>query len=193
MKIVSMPRASVFGLCVALGAFGAGCMTDGEFDETEASVSSEITLDPTASYSLIGVQSGRCVGPVGSSTASNVRLEIQNCTATAIQRWRPEPVGSGFFRMHNELSGLCIDVSGASLALGAPIIQFTCNTGANQQWAVADVTGGSERLTVRHSGQVLDVTGQGTAAGTLLEQWSSNGGANQHFTMPEALPAIVAQ
>jgi len=190
MKIVSM-RASVSGLCLALGAFGTGCMTDGDLDGTEASVSSEISLDPTASYTLIGVQSTRCVGPVGGSTASNVRLEIENCTGTAIQRWRPEPVGGGFFRMHNELSGLCIDVSGASLALGAAVIQFTCNTGTNQQWAVADVTGGSERLTVRHSGQVLDVSGQGTAAGTLLEQWSSNNGANQHFTMPEALPAIV--
>src|ERR1044071_156909 len=192
MKMVSMPRASVFGLCVTLGAFAARCMTDGDLDGTEASVSSEITLDPTASYSLIGVQSGRCVGPVGGSTASNVRLEIQTCNSTAIQRWRPQPGGGGFCRMHNELSGLCIDVSGASLALGAAVIQFTCNTGTNQQWSVADVAGGSERLTVRHSGQVLDVTGQGTAAGTLIDQWSSNNGGNQHFTMPEALPAIVA-
>jgi endo-1,4-beta-xylanase len=186
MTIVST-RASVFGLCLALGAFGAGCATDG----TEASVGSEINLDPTATYALVGVQSNRCVGPVGGSTASNVRLEIESCTGTANQRWRPEPVGSGFFRLHNELSGLCVDVSGASLALGAPVIQFTCNTGANQQWLVTDVTGGSERLTARHSGQVLDVAGQGTAAGTLLQQWSSNGGANQHYLMNEAVPAIV--
>jgi hypothetical protein len=179
----------MFGLCLALGAFGTGCATDG----TEASVSSEITLDPTATYALLGVQSNRCVGPIGGSTASNVRLEIETCTGTANQRWRPESVGSGFFRLHNELSGLCMDVSGASPFLGAAVIQFTCNTGANQQWAITDVAGGSEVLTARHSGQVLDVTGQGTAAGTLLEQWASNGGANQHFGMNEALPAIVGQ
>lgn len=190
MKIVST-RASVSGLCLALGAFGTGCMTDGDLDATEASVSSEITLDPSASYALVGVQSNLCVGPIGGSTASNVRLEIENCTGTANQRWRPEPVGGGFFRLHNELSGLCMDVSGASILLGAPVIQFTCNTGANQQWTITDVTGGSERLTARHSGQVLDVTGQVTAAGTLLEQWSSNDGANQHYFMNEALPAIV--
>jgi hypothetical protein len=193
MKIMSMPRASVFGLCVALGAFGAGCMTDGDPDGTEASVSSEISLDPTATYAMVGVQSGRCIGPIGGSTASNVQLEIENCTGTANQRWRPESISSGFFRWRNELSGLCIDVSGGSLSAGAAVIQFACGTQTNQQWAVTDVTGGSERMTARHSGLVLDVTGQGTAAGTRLEQWFSNGGANQHFTMPEALPAIVAQ
>jgi len=166
-------------------------MTDGNLDEGGASVSSEISLDPTASYTMVGVQSNRCVGPVGGSTASGVRLEIETCTGMAIQRFRPEAMGSGFFRMRNELSGLCIDVSGASPFLGAPIIQFACGTGTNQQWLVSDVTGGSERLTARHSGQVLDVTGQGTAPGTLLEQWSSNGGANQHFFMNEALPTIV--
>ena len=194
MKFLSVSRASVFGhgLCLALGAITAGCMADGNLDEGEASVSSEITLDPTASYTLVGVQSNLCVGPVGGSTASGVRLEIETCTGTANQRFRPEAMGGGFFRLRNELSGLCMDVSGASLFLGAPIIQFECHTGSNQQWSIADIAGGSERMTARHSGQVLDVTGQGTAPGTLLEQWSSNGGANQHFFMNEALPAIVA-
>lgn len=188
MKIVSI-RVSVSGLCLALGAFGAGCATD----ETESSVSSEITLDPTASYAIVGAQSNRCVGPTAGSTASGAQLEIEDCTGTANQRWRPESMGGGFFRWRNELNGLCIDVSGASPFLGATVIQFTCGTQTNQQWTVADVTGGSERMTARHSGLVLDVTGQGTAAGTKLEQWSSNGGANQHFFMNEALPAIVAQ
>ena len=198
MKIVSMSRASVFGLCVALGAFGAGCMADGDLDGTEASVSSEISLDPTASYSMVGVQSNRCVGPIGGSTASGVQLEIQNCTGTANQRWRPELMSGGFFRWKNELSGLCIDVSGGSTFAGAAVIQFACGTQTNQQWAVSDIAGGtdaggSERMTARHSGLVLDVAGQGTAAGTKVQQWFSNGGANQHFAMPEALPAIVAQ
>lgn len=191
MKIVSMPRASVFGygLCLALGAITTGCMTDGKLDE--ASVSSGITLDPTASYAMVGVQSNRCVGPVGGSSALGTRLEIENCTGTANQRWRPESMGSGFFRWRNELNGLCIDVSGGSLSAGAAVIQWTCGSQTNQQWLAGDITDGSDRMTVRHSGMVLDVTGAVTTAGTLLEQWFSNGGSNQHFFLNEALPAIV--
>lgn len=190
MKIVSMPRASVFGLCLALGAFGAGCMADGEVDGTEASVSSEISLDPTATYAMVGVQSNRCIGPTGGSAALGVQLEIENCTGTANQRWRPESMGSGFFRWRNELNGLCMDVNGGSLSAGAAVIQWTCGTQTNQQWTVSDISDGSDRMTARHSGLVLDVTGQGTAAGTKIEQWFSNGGSNQHFFINEALPAL---
>jgi hypothetical protein len=44
MTIVSMPRASVFGygLCLALGALGSGCMADGSIGQDEASVASAV-------------------------------------------------------------------------------------------------------------------------------------------------------
>src|SRR6185369_11691852 len=44
MRIGSMPRASVFGygLCLALGALGTGCMADGSIGKDEASVASAV-------------------------------------------------------------------------------------------------------------------------------------------------------
>lgn len=189
MKIVKVVRASAL-VCLVAGLAGAGCVAT-DSDPDEAATSASITLDSTSTYSMVGVQSGKCVGIVGVSSASGAQLDIETCTFTANQRFRPEPMANGFFRMRNELTGLCIDVSGAVTTNGGAVIQFTCGTQTNQQWRVTDVAGGSEVLTARHSGLVLDVTLQGTADGTRLEQFASNGGANQHFVMNQAIPAIA--
>lgn len=182
MKIVHV-------LSLALLSGGAGCMTNEAPAEDESLASADITFTAGASYTLVGVQSNKCIGVA--STASGTRLDLETCTGTANQRFRPESMGGGFFRMRNELSGLCVDVSGASTADGAAIIEFACGTQTNQQWSFADITGGSERVTARHSGKVLDVTGQATADGTLIEQWTSNNGSNQHFVMTQRLAAIT--
>ena len=190
MKIVHVLRVSLCScaLSPALVSGGAGCMTDAP-TEDESFVGADITFTPGASYTLVGVQSSKCVGVA--STASGTRLDLETCTGTANQRFRPESMGGGFFRLRNELSRLCVDVSGASTADGAAVIEFACGTQINQQWSFTDITGGSERVTARHSGKVLDVTGQATADGTLIEQWTSNNGGNQHFVMTQAVTAIT--
>src|ERR1041385_5975320 len=86
MKIVCL-RASVrYGLYFALAAAGSGCMADQD-PVTEASTTS----------AMVGVQCNKCVGPVGGSTDVGVQLEIETCTGTANQRFRPEAMGGGFF------------------------------------------------------------------------------------------------
>lgn len=194
MKRMHM-RASGFGygLCFALGVAASGCIADGsDLDGSERSISSAITINVNSSYIVTGVQSNKCVGVPGGS-AAHVQLDIETCNGAAAQRFRPEAMGGGFFRLRNEQTGQCIDVSGVSLADGAAILQFTCGTGTNQQWSFTDVASGAERVTARHSGKVLDVTGQGITDGTLVEQWSSNNGTNQQFRLAQALPAIIVQ
>jgi hypothetical protein len=190
MKIVHLPRVfqCSYALSLALVSGGAGCVIGEAPAQDEALVSADITFTPGAAYTLVGVQSNKCIGVA--NAASGTRLDLETCAGTANQRFRPESMGGGFFRMRNELSGLCVDVSGASTADGAAVIEFACGTQTNQQWSFTDITGGSERVTARHSGKVLDVTGQATADGTLIEQWTSNNGGNQHFVMRQALAAI---
>lgn len=193
MKIMPVRAwAPCYGLCLAVVAAGSGCATDQDADPAvaESATGAAITLNTSSSYTLVGVQSNKCVGVPGASTAVGAQLDIETCTGIASQRFRPEAMGGGFFRMRNELSGLCMDVSGVSLADGAAVIQFTCSTGLNQQWSFTDVTPGAERLTARHSGKALDVTGQGTADGTPVEQWTWNTGNNQRYVMSQALPAF---
>lgn len=195
MKSVNSYRMSgvCCGVAIAIAASGAGCIDDRESGDGEdhgESVSA-ITFDPNANYEIVGVQSGKCVGAVGASKASNTPLEIRPCSGNATQRFHPTAVGGGFFQLTNELSGLCVDVSGLSLLDGAAVTQFTCNGGPNQQWSFTDLGAGAERLTVRHSGKVLDVTGAVATDGTVLEQWTSNGGANQQFTLLAGVPAFA--
>lgn len=185
--------AFCYGICLAAGLIGTGCIDDASQGDGEGSLRSAITIDTTASYAIVGVQSGKCVGVVDSSTASNARLEIRPCGGIASERVRPEAMGGGFFRLRNELSGLCIDVSGMSTADGAAVIQFACGTGPNQQWSFTDVASGGERLTARHSGKVFDVTGAVSTDGALIEQWSSNNGANQQFTLVKQVPALLPE
>ena len=192
VNLLRMP-AFCYGLCLAVGVIGAGCIEGVDSDGSEGSIQAAITLDTTASYAVVGVQSSKCVGVVDSSRTSNARLEIRTCTGTASERFRPEAMGSGFFRLRNELSGLCLDVAGQSTSDGAAVIQFDCHTGLNQQWSFTDVAGGADRLTVRHSGKVLDVTGAVSTDGALLEQWTSNAGTNQQFVLAKAVPALSAR
>jgi hypothetical protein len=173
------------------GALGAGCMNDRALEEDVDDTSSAITIDVNAAYTVVGVGSNKCVGVVDASTATHARLDIETCSGTSSQRFHPEAMGGGFFRLRNERSGLCADVLGEGLTDGTLVIQFTCGTGLNQQWSFTDVAGGAERITVRHSGEVLDVTGEGTADGTLLEQWTSNNQTNQQFRLATAVAPIA--
>jgi len=193
MKIMNQRRTigSWHGLGFTLAALGAGCATDRAVDEDLDDTSSAITIDVNAAYTIAGVESNKCVGVVDASTATHARLDIETCNGASSQRFHPEAMGGGFFRLRNERSGLCADVLGDGLTDGTLVIQFTCGTGQNQQWSFTDVAGGAERITVRHSGKVLDVTGRATADGTLLEQWTSNNQTNQRFTLTTAVAPIA--
>ena len=75
--------ATSCGLCLVVGALATGCI-DGALDDQndESSTSSEIVFNGNSNYAMVGVQSNKCVGPVGRSTAVGVQLEIETCTGT---------------------------------------------------------------------------------------------------------------
>jgi poly(3-hydroxybutyrate) depolymerase len=174
----ALPLAVALATTLGTAACG-GSAPEGE--EPSAQVESAIQVGSDI-YTLVGLQSGKCVEVQGGSTASLARLDIATCNGSPRQQFRAEGMGSGFFRLRNVNSNLCVDVSGASTADGAAVIHYACGGGLTPQWSCTDVSGG-ERVAARHSGKVLDVTGKNTADGTLLEQWTSNGGSNQVFTL----------
>ncbi|WP_438031419.1 endo-1,4-beta-xylanase [Sorangium sp. So ce204] len=148
-----------------------------ELDELAESV----TIDTAATYTITGVQSGKCVEVAGGSTADAAAMQIASCNGSTRQQFRMESAGGGYYRIRNVNSNRCMDVAGASTSDGARIQQYSCWSGENQQWSFTDVASGVVRLTARNSGKSLDVYGRGTADGTAVIQWASNGGTNQQF------------
>ncbi len=151
-------------------------------DAAVLTVASPITIDTTATYTLVGVGSGKCVDVPNGSTSTGVQLDIATCVSSPRQQFKLDAQGSGTYHLRNVGSGLCMDVNAASTADGAAVIQWTCGTGSNQQWSFAD-SNGAETVTAHHSGKLLDVSNAGTADGTKLQQWTANGGTNQLFKL----------
>jgi endonuclease/exonuclease/phosphatase family metal-dependent hydrolase len=138
----------------------------------------------TASTTIVGAQSGKCVDVKGKSTAKGAIVEQWACNGGSNQSFSLVPTDSGYYTIRNDRSGLCLNVDGRSLADGGAIIQWTCGVAAkNDQWKPVPVAGGRYALVARHSGLCLDVPRHSTADGVQLEQWDCNGGDNQSFAL----------
>ncbi|WP_437737199.1 RICIN domain-containing protein [Sorangium sp. So ce1335] len=147
-----------------------------------AEVEADISTDTT--YTLVGVQSGRCVDvDAAVSTADDVVLQLWDCNGGTNQQFRFEAVDGGYYRIRSVRSDKCLDVRSGSTADGAAIVQFTCHGNRNQQWYVTALGGGAVRITSRLSGKVIDAYGSPPANGTALLQRASNGSTSQQFRL----------
>jgi polyhydroxybutyrate depolymerase len=175
-------------LAAATGILAVSCVIgpeeayDAEIEE-EGSLDNAITIDTSAVYTIVGIQSNKCVEIRGGSTASSAAAQIATCNGATRQQFRAESMGSGYFRLKNVNSGLCLGTNGGSAADGATIVQSACGTAGSQQFQFVDVATNVQRINVRSSGKALDVMGHATADGTSLLQWPWWNGGNQKFSL----------
>jgi len=180
-------RPALLALSLVIAA-GVACSAPGEWTTTTVS---PLNVDATATYTLVGVQSGKCVDVPNGSTSNGVQLDISTCVAgSARQQFKLDSQGNGYYHLRNVGNGLCVDVNAAGTTDGTAVIQWTCGTGLNQQWLFTD-SNAAETLTARHSGKLLDVSNGGTADGTKLQQWTANSGSNQLFKLQNVSGAYV--
>jgi pectate lyase C len=123
-------------------------------------------------FSLVNVNSNKCLDVNGRSTADGALVIQWPCTGSPNQRFTTEDAGSGWVRLRAQHSNKCIGVAGSSTADGALIEQRTCGSGTNQQWQLQDQGGGQLRLTPRHSGKAADVINCSTADAAQVRQWT---------------------
>ncbi len=143
---------------------------------------SPITIDTSATYTLVGVASGKCVDVPNGSTSTGGQLDI----ATASAR----PGSSSSWTRRGAATTTCATWAAAYAWTSTPrrrrtgrrSSSGTCGTASNQQWLFTD-SSGAETATVHHSGKLLDVSNGSTADGTKLQQWTATSGTNQLFKL----------
>jgi len=145
---------------------------------------SAMQIIPTASYTVVGAASNKCLQYVAGGAADGAKAEIRTCDGSKAQLFTLRAVPGGYYELVSaQGTNECLDVPAFMQDDGAGVQQWTCNGGANQQWIVADAGPDAIRLIARHSGKVLAINGENTGDGSLLGQWAWKSGSNQRFKL----------
>jgi V8-like Glu-specific endopeptidase len=164
-----------------------GCTAMGTGFNFGMRISSLLAVSPTLQSltfyapAVFAEHSGKVLDVSGVSVADGARVVQWDFHGGGNQRFRPELLADGTFRLIADHSGKVLDVEGASTANGARIIQWPWQGGANQRFRLEPVGNGYYRLVAQHSGRVVDVSGVSMDAGAEMVQWDWWGGGNQRF------------
>jgi glucosylceramidase len=142
-------------------------------------------ISPTAWYTVVNANSGKCVDEANWGTAPGTAVQQWACgSGQHNQQWQLTPTSNGYYRASPRFApALAWDVTGVSTADGALAQLWTYGGGNNQQWLPQPTGNGAWRFVARHSGKCLDVSGSSTADGARLRQWTCNGTAAQSFRL----------
>jgi hypothetical protein len=97
-----------------------------------------VGADGVQYWSLVSLNSGKCMDVADASAANNANIQQYPCTGTDNQKWAiTTSPGTGLTTFRNKLSQKCLDVAGADTANNANVQQYTCGNGDNQNfyWA----------------------------------------------------------
>ncbi|WP_079087450.1 RICIN domain-containing protein [Streptomyces scabiei] len=86
-----------------------------------------------SSFSLVNINSGKCLDVKGASTSAEAEVIQWPCNGNNNQRWTFSDSAVISVR-----SGMCLDVPGGSTGDGTALIQWPCNGNTNQQWSLTE-------------------------------------------------------
>ncbi len=148
-----------------------------------APAASAATVDPNASYILIGRGSGKALDVYNLAMNDGARITQWTRNDGLQQQWQFVDSGNGYYRIKSRLSGKVLDVYNWSTADGGAIVQYTDYNQNNQQFRLQDTSNGFVSLISRHSGKAVEVQGASTADGANIVQYSNWGGNNQQWQL----------
>ena len=130
MNIMPIIKASKTLSLVLLGAAASAVLAASGCVETEdvAPAAKSFTPDPNAMYTVISVQSGKCVEVTEGEPHA---LQIRNCATSPRHRFKIAAAGGGFYKLRNVETDLCVDIDGQSRADGARLMARPCGDAAS--------------------------------------------------------------
>jgi Ricin-type beta-trefoil lectin domain/Glycosyl hydrolases family 18 len=123
---------------------------------------------------IIGNNSGLCLGLTGNSTTLKTTADIATCNGSSLQDWTVESDGN----IVNG-SGLCLSVTGAGTAPKTTADVYTCNNSVSEYWTVNS----SGTITGNNSGLCLSVSGGSTTSGATVDIYTCNGSVSEYWTV----------
>ena len=144
-------------------------------------------ISPTAWYSVVNRNSGKCVDARAAGSANGTPIQQYTCNGTNAQQYQFQPTSGGYVRINSRLnSGQVIDVTNVSTADGAKLQLWVYSNGNNQQWQPVAEGGGYYHFVSRNSGKCLDTPAASTSDSVQLQQYACNGSAAQSFRLAAA-------
>ncbi|HEY0533301.1 MAG TPA: RICIN domain-containing protein [Actinoplanes sp.] len=145
-------------------------------------------IDSTKWYSVANVNSGKCLGAAGGSTANGTALQQSTCTTgNTGQQWQFQPTDSGFAKVvARNATTQAWNVTGGTGATGngVKVQLWAYGGGTNEQWQAVAHSDGTYSFSPRNNtGNCLDVTDVSTADGAALQQWACSSGPAQSFRL----------
>lgn len=123
---------------------------------------------------IVGNNSGLCLGVTGQSTTLKSTGDINTCDGDASEHWTVNSNGT-----IENADSLCLSVSGSSTLPKATTDVYTCNGSAPENWTVnSDGT-----ITNNNSGLCLSVSGGSTTPGAVADIYTCNGSASEYWTI----------
>lgn len=165
-KRIALTALAVLTATVGSLAAAAPAFADNHFDVTVRSAAS-----------------GKCLEPLGDSSANETAIVQVTCDGSPYQRWDFLDHDNSVFQIRNAVTLKCMDAAGSNVD-GTPIIEWPCNGISNERFQADRALPGFVTLKSRVSGtstHCLNVPGGQSDENLQMQILGCNGTIAQEF------------
>ncbi|MYS79181.1 RICIN domain-containing protein [Embleya scabrispora] len=159
----------------------AACLVGAALTPTVAAAETRPAKLLDGPYTLVNVNSGKCLEIRGDSTENGAAANQWECNGSNTQKWYFTLDSASPTTIVNANSGKCLEIRGDSMDNGAAANQWECNGSGTQYWWPDLFDSQSWTLTNANSFKCLEIRGDSTDNGAAANQWECNNSNTQKW------------